>query len=503
MKQALQLKLGQTLTMTPQLQQAIRLLQLSSMELTLEVQQALDSNIMLELEDERELPDLGLDLGPATPAADNDGEREGADGELGGETEDWDDSRASTTDDIPEDLPVDADWEEVFDSTLPQGAPAGSGDDEGRENQSGPAESLREHLLWQLNLIPLTPLDREIGIALIDGIDEDGFLRVTLEDLRETLVTMLGKDAPGLDEIATVLKQIQMMEPAGVGARDVQECLILQLRQLPPDTPWREEALAVCEQALEALASRDFVQLGRRFKLDQAEVAEVVALVRSLSPRPGAAYASSTTEYLVPDVYVRKVNGRWKVELNAEAVPQLRINPYYMNMIRRAENTPDNNSLRTHLQEARWFIKSLQSRSETLLRVAKEIVERQRAFLEYGEEAMRPMVLHDIAEALGLHESTISRVTTRKYLHTPRGTFELKYFFSSHVSTALGGEASSTAIRAVIKRLIAAENAVKPLSDSKIAAILTKEGINVARRTVAKYREGMQIPPSNERKKFA
>jgi RNA polymerase sigma-54 factor len=225
--------------------------------------------------------------------------------------------------------------------------------------------------------------------------------------------------------------------------------------------------------------------------------------VRSLSPRPGAAYASSTTEYLVPDVYVRKINGRWKVELNGEAVPQLRINPYYMNMIRRAENTPDNNSLRTHLQEARWFIKSLQSRSETLLRVAKEIVERQRAFLEHGEEAMRPMVLHDIAEALGLHESTISRVTTRKYLHTPRGTFELKYFFSSHVSTALGGEASSTAIRAVIKRLITAENAVKPLSDSKIAAILTKEGINVARRTVAKYREGMQIPPSNERKKFA
>jgi len=226
-------------------------------------------------------------------------------------------------------------------------------------------------------------------------------------------------------------------------------------------------------------------------------------LMRTLSPRPGSSFATTATEYLVPDVYVRKINGRWRVELNTDAVPQLRINPYYMSMIRRADSSPDNNALRTHLQEARWFIKSLQSRSETLLRVARAIVERQRAFLEHGEEAMRPLVLHDIAEVLEMHESTISRVTTRKYMHTPRGTFELKYFFSSHVGTALGGEASSTAIRAVIKRLIAAESTAKPLSDSKIASILVKEGINVARRTVAKYREGMQIPPSNERKKYA
>lgn len=503
MKQSLQLKLGQQLTMTPQLQQAIRLLQLSSMELSLEVQQALDSNMMLELEDDSELPDLGLDgVAPAaTPTAGD--EFEGSDEEAGGDSDDWDSSAATTTDDIPDDLPIDTDWEEVFDSTLPQGAPAGPHDDGGeRENQTGATESLREHLSWQLNLLPLSMIDRRIGVAIIDAINDDGYLEASIEELLE-IVTVDDEDPVLPEEVTAVLKQIQMMEPAGVGARDLKECLVLQLRQLPLGVTWRDQALRLCEDYLDLLAGRDYTQLMRRLKLTQDELRAVIALVQSLSPRPGSAYSATTTEYLVPDVFVRKIKGRWKVELNAEAIPQLRINPYYASMIRRAENNQDNNSLRTHLQEAKWFIKSLQSRSETLLRVANAIVERQRAFLEHGEEAMRPLVLHDIAETLGMHESTISRVTTRKYMYTPRGTFELKYFFSSHVGTALGGEASSTAIRAVIRKLIAAESSGKPLSDSKIASILMKQGVNVARRTVAKYREGMQIPPSNERKKLA
>lgn len=503
MKQSLQIRLGQQLTMTPQLQQAIRLLQLSSMELSLEVQQALDSNMMLELEDDTDLPDLGLtDPIPAPADAPGDSFDVGDDDFSSEPADDWDSTAASTSDDIPVDLPIDTDWEEVFDSTLPQGAPAGPHEDGGeRENQSGASESLREHLLWQLNLLHLSAVDRRIAVAIIDAVNDDGYLEASLEELRE----LLSDDEEPLlpEEVAAVLKQVQMMEPAGVAARDLRECLVLQLRQLPARTPWREEALRLCEHYLDLLAGRDYAQLMRRLKLEQEQLRAVIALVQSLSPRPGSAYSSTMTEYLVPDVYVRKVKGRWKVELNAEAVPQLRINPYYAGMIRRAENNQDNNSLRTHLQEAKWFIKSLQSRSETLLRVASAIVERQRAFLDHGEEAMRPLVLHDIAEALGMHESTISRVTTRKYMHTPRGTFELKYFFSSHVGTSMGGEASSTAIRAVIRKLIAAEAAGKPLSDSKIASILLKQGINVARRTVAKYREGMQIPPSNERKRLA
>jgi RNA polymerase sigma-54 factor len=501
MKQSLQIKLGQQLTMTPQLQQAIRLLQLSTLELSLEVQQVLDSNIMLEMEDGTELGDTGLDLVSSSAEGASEGAGEESDWESTAEGEP-EELTATTTDDIPVDMPVDADWDEVFDDTL-RAPGQGLADDDTRDNQAGASESLHEHLTWQLNLLPLSAIDREIGLAIIDAIDDDGFLRATLEELHALLDDPSRPEPVLIEEVAAVLKQVQAMEPAGVGARDVRECLLIQLRQLPDETPFRDCAERICETGLEQIANRDFSALARRLRLPVEDIREGLRLMRTLSPRPGSGYATTTTEYLVPDVYVRKINGRWKVELNTDTVPQLRINPYYASMIRRADNSADNNALRTHLQEARWFMKSLQSRSETLLRVARAIVERQRAFLEHGEEAMRPLVLHDIAETLEMHESTISRVTTRKYMHTPRGTFELKYFFSSHVGTALGGEASSTAIRAVIKRLIAAESAVKPLSDSKIASILVKEGINVARRTVAKYREGMQIPPSNERKRYA
>ena len=500
MKQSLQLKLGQQLTMTPQLQQAIRLLQLSSMELELEIQQVLDSNMMLEVDEEdTDVPDfMGEAASTVTVGGDEGGDFAGDEGDSGAEEY----AAPSTTDDIPQDLPVDTEWDEIFDNTLSATGPGSSGEDGPGEfeNIRGGSGSLRDHLLWQLNLLPLSPLDTLIATAIIDALGETGYLEVSVEDILE-VIKAGGADADE-DEIEAMLKQVQAFDPPGVAARSLSECLLLQLRELPPDTHWLEEARRVCEHHLDAMGNREFNQVMRRMKLTQDELREVMALIQSLNPRPGSRFSEQPPEYLIPDVYVRKLRGRWKVELNPDSVPHIRVNPYYASMIRRADNSATNNSLKTHLQEAKWFIKSLQSRSETLLRVAAAIVERQKAFLDLGDEAMKPLVLHDIAEVLELHESTISRVTSRKYMHTPRGVYELKYFFSSHVSTNMGGEASSTAIRAVIKKLIAAEAPDKPLSDSRLAEILGDQGINVARRTVAKYREAMHIQPSNERKRL-
>ena len=494
MKQTLQLKLGQHLTMTPQLQQAIRLLQLSSLELNIEVQDALDSNMMLELDDESGL-NQEEQFGDAAPER-IDTERLDEAGEN--------DTVESTTKDIPEDLPVDSDWEEIYDSIAPAGTlpSVGIGAQSEFEGIRSADDSLREHLLWQLNLLPLTDTDKAIAFAIVDMLSDDGYLESDLEALCETVN---GQDEAKieLDEVAAVLKQVQGLDPVGVAARDLRECLLLQLGQVDPSTPWLAEAKQVCDKYLSVLGSRDYPQVMRRLKIAQDDLKQVLDLIQSMNPRPGASFNEKPPEYVIPDVYVRKDKGRWKVELNSESLPQIRVNPYYASMIRRADNSPDNSSLKSHLQEAKWFIKSLQSRSETLLRVATAIVERQQAFLEYGDEAMKPLVLHDIAEVLDMHESTISRVTTRKYMHSPRGIFELKYFFSSHVGTTLGGEASSIAIRAVIKKIIAAENSQKPLSDSKLANLLSDQGVKVARRTVAKYREAMQIPPSNERKKLS
>jgi RNA polymerase sigma-54 factor len=505
MKQSLQLKLGQQLTMTPQLQQAIRLLQLSSMELELEVQQALDSNMMLELEEEEARESFDFNSEGAAPGNPGDSsDYEGGEAEFGGGEEEF--SVPSAAEDIPENLPVDSDWDEIFDNTLAATGPSNPHDDASGEfdNVRSSGGSLREHLLWQVNLLQLTAADRAVAVAIVDAINEDGYLDATLEEIRDAVNADESlDDALELDEIAAVLKLVQALEPAGVGARDLKECLLLQFRQLPADTPLLALAQRVTEEYLDALGAREYAMIMRRLKVDQETLKQAISLIQSLNPRPGSQYGDQPAEYLVPDVFVRKSRGRWKVELNPDSVPHVRINPYYASMVRRADNSPGNSSLKAHLQEAKWFIKSLQSRSETLLKVATAIVERQKAFLDYGDEAMKPLVLHDIAEALGMHESTISRVTSRKYMHTPRGIYELKYFFSSHVSTSMGGEASSTAIRAVIKKLIAAEHTDKPLSDSKIANILSKQGINVARRTVAKYREAMQIPPSNERKRLA
>ena len=400
---------------------------------------------------------------------------------------------------LAEELPVDSDWGDVYDSHLPpmSGTRREEGDVDflARKSRAG---TLHDHLMWQLNLTPFSDTDRAIAVAVIDGIGEDGYLVGGLEEIQAGL----GNEEIGRDEVEAVLHRLQAFDPAGVGARDPRECLLLQLRQLPHDTPLRAQAIAVCESYFELLAKQEYVPLKRRMKLNDAQLQGIVQLLRSLHPRPGTQVAEAEPEYVIPDVFVSKRNGRWHVELNPETTPRLRVNPDYAKLIRRADRSDDNTCLKNHLQEARWFIKSLVSRNETMLRVASKIVEFQRGFLDHGEEAMRPLVLRDVAEALEMHESTVSRVTTQKYMYTPRGTLEFKYFFSSHVSTVGGGECSATAIRALIRKLIAAEKPNKPLSDNKLAGILVDQGIEVARRTVAKYRESMGILPSNERRRL-
>ena len=467
--------------MTPQLQQAIRLLQLSSLELNLEIQGALDSNMMLELDE-----DNAIELQTDTPEPDET--------ELNG----LEYPEAFAYDSIPEDMPVDTAWEDIYDATAYYSRSGDQTDYYGQEYRDDGDRNLQHHLLSQLELTTLAVTDKAIAIALIDAINDDGYLTASLEEICATLSADLDTEP---EEIEAVLHLLQTFEPPGVGARDLAECLNLQLAQLEPDTRWLDEARKLISRHIQLLAEHDYKALMKQMNLNRDELEQVVVLIQSLHPRPGSQVHEAHTEYVVPDVQVKKSGGAWKVELNTDALPRLRINSDYARMIRRADNSADNVSLKNHLQEARWFIKSLQSRSETLLRVTTCIVERQRAFLEYGEEAMKPLVLHDIADTLGLHDSTVSRVTTRKYMHTPRGVFELKYFFSSHVGTEQGGTCSSTAIRALIKKHIQAEKPEKPLSDSKIAELLSGQGIQVARRTVAKYRESLSIPSSSERKR--
>lgn len=496
MKPSLVLRMGQQLTMTPQLQQAIRLLQLSTLDLQQEIQEALESNPMLERQEE------GDDFDNADPLADNIEQKPNPDVQEPSYQE-----TAQTVDSledgdwgerIPNELPVDTAWEDIY-QTSASSLPSNDDDEWDFTTRTSTGESLQSHLLWQLNLVPMSDTDRLIGVTLIDCINNQGYLDETLEEILEAFDPELDIE---LDEIEAVLHRIQQFEPAGIGARNLGECLLLQLRQLPTKTPWLNEAKRLVTDYIDLLGARDYSQLMRRMKLKEDELRQVIELVQSLNPRPGSQIESSEAEYVVPDVIVRKDNERWLVELNQESVPRLRVNAQYAGFVRRADTSADNTFMRNQLQEARWFIKSLQSRNETLMKVATQIVEHQRGFLEHGDEAMKPLVLHDIAEAVGMHESTISRVTTQKFMHTPRGIYELKYFFSSHVSTSEGGECSSTAIRAIIKKLVAAENQKKPLSDSKIAGLLEAQGIQVARRTVAKYRESLGIAPSSERKRL-
>jgi RNA polymerase sigma-54 factor len=501
MKQSLSMKLGQQLKMTPQLQQAIKLLQLSAMELSQEIQTTLDSNPLLEIEDDwnENLPEVD----------DSTGNHDSFDAEPA-PTDDYPDAQdleqdvgAQLSEPLSETLEVDSSWDDVYPQS-PAPAPAnGEFDlDPGANNVTEP--SLIDHLEWQLNLTPMAPSDRVIAMAIIDAIDTDGMLDTSIEEIRTTLFDPhLTEDEQVNDEdVIQILGRVQQFDPIGVGARDLRECLLLQLMQLDPATHWLEETISVVDQHLDLLGAKDFVNLIKRTRLQESQLSEIVTLIRTLQPRPGAAFDSADSDFVLPDVVVRKQNNRWLVELNPETLPKVRINNTYAGYVKNLNSGADKDFIKDNLQEARWFLKSLQTRHDTLLKVATKIVEVQQGFLEHGPEAMKPLILADIADQVELHESTISRVTNRKYLATPRGLFELKYFFSSHVGTASGGEVSSTAIRAIIKKLTAEENPRKPLSDSKIAVILHEQNINVARRTVAKYRESLSIPPSNERKQL-
>lgn len=465
MKQALQLKLGQQLALTPQLQQAIKLLQLSTADLQQTIEETLESNALLEREAESS-------------------EQEGIDF-----------SETGAAEDDAEGLSVDTVWEDALPSSAPP-TPGPTVDNDFME-QDSERESLRDHLLWQLNLTRFSDSDRLIALALIDAIDDDGRLTQSPEEIHSDL----DLDEIELDEVVAVLHRLQHFEPAGLFAADLRECLLIQLRQLPAETPYRDVAGALVSRHLTQLPSAPPRQLARKLRTTEDELEGAIHLIRSLDPTPGASVGDDHTEYVTPDVFVRQQDNRWLVELNPEVAPRLRVNDQYVAMLSGGSAT-DRGYVKEQLQEAKWFMKSLQSRNETLLKVASKIVEHQRSFLEVGEIGMKPLVLADIATEVDLHESTVSRATTRKYMHTPRGTFELKYFFSSRVSGEEGDDIASTAIKAAIRKLIAEEDVRKPLSDAKLCTRLKEEGIAVARRTIAKYREQLSIPPSNERKRL-
>ncbi|EEX7421287.1 RNA polymerase factor sigma-54 [Escherichia coli] len=477
MKQGLQLRLSQQLAMTPQLQQAIRLLQLSTLELQQELQQALESNPLLEqIDTHEEMIDT----------------RETQDSET------LDTADALEQKEMPEELPLDASWDTIYTAGTPSGTSGDYIDDELPVYQGETTQTLQDYLMWQVELTPFSDTDRAIATSIVDAVDDTGYLTVPLEDILESM----GDEEIDIDEVEAVLKRIQRFDPVGVAAKDLRDCLLIQLSQFDKTTPWLEEARLIISDHLDLLANHDFRTLMRVTRLKEDVLKEAVNLIQSLDPRPGQSIQTGEPEYVIPDVLVRKHNGHWTVELNSDSIPRLQINQHYASMCNNARNDDDSQFIRSNLQDAKWLIKSLESRNDTLLRVSRCIVEQQQAFFEQGEEYMKPMVLADIAQAVEMHESTISRVTTQKYLHSPRGIFELKYFFSSHVNTEGGGEASSTAIRALVKKLIAAENPAKPLSDSKLTSLLSEQGIMVARRTVAKYRESLSIPPSNQRKQL-
>ncbi|MDD5393686.1 MAG: RNA polymerase factor sigma-54 [Thiothrix sp.] len=486
LKQGFDLRLGQTLSMTPQLQQAIRLLQLSSLELQTEIQQALEENPLLQLADDagESVPEL-----TAAPTAE-----EQAAESRNEETPSVDDTRADQTD-IPDELNMDAEWEDIYD-TRSSNSDSGGDNSSFLENQESADSGLQEHLLWQIRMSNLSSIDKQIAETLIGSLDEAGYLCDSLEEI----FAILSHELPiELEDIETVLKYIQRLDPVGVGARDLRECMLVQLSQFP-ETRLLLKTRQLVEKNLDLMERRDYKEIQKRLKIDQAELEEMILLLRSLQPRPGSAYSASSPDYIVPDVFVRKFKGHWVVSLNAQVTPNLQINQFYADMLGQVKSESDTSYFKTNLQQARWLIRSVESRNSTLLGVAKAIVERQSAFMQYGEQAMKPLVLRDIAEELEMHESTISRVTTNKYMHTPRGVFEFKYFFSSQVDTDTGSSCSSTAIRAMLKKLIAEESPASPLSDNQLTNLLNQQGINVARRTVAKYREAMSIPPSHERK---
>lgn len=466
MKQSLQLKLHQQLTLTPQLQQSIRLLQLSTLELGQEISQMLQENPMLER----------MDGGDAYESEADAGNREQS--EIYDEMA-WGDRSIYASHSSHDD----------------------EDEDRGFQHADSQQDSLQQHLLNQLSLTPLGERDRQLVGLLIEALDDDGYLGSSLEEIAELLGELpLGDLAIDPQELATALKLLQSFEPAGVGARDLGECLLLQLNGLPADTPYMAEAKTLVQEHLTLLAEREYGKLKKLLGLSDPQFSQVRQLITSMNPRPGAHFAPLDARYVIPDVLVKKVKGMWVASLNPDAVPKLRINEMYAGILR--HNREGGSGLSAQLQEARWLIKNVQQRFDTILRVAQAIVDRQRMFFEHGEVAMRPLILKEIAEIVDLHESTISRVTSQKYMMTPRGLYEFKYFFGSALATEEGGATSSTAIKALIKQVVEAENPRKPLSDQAISEYLGKQGFVVARRTVAKYREQMNIPPTNQRKSY-
>ncbi len=461
MKQSLHLNVSQQLVLTPQLQQAIRLLQLSTLDLQQEIQNQVESNPLLE----------------STPNDEQD-EQPG-------------DSQEQVNDES-----MDFQWSHLY--TNPTKRNDFDEDRDNHENLYCTTYNLQDYLRWQLELTPMTNIDRVIGTAIIDAIDDDGFMTCSLTDLHNSLNC---KAYPlELAEIDAVRHRIQHFDPIGCGANHLAEALYLQLEQLPADTPNLDLAKKIIHDDIMLLGKHHYQQLMKTYHIDEVALEQVLHLIHHLNPKPGNIIDQSKPLHTTPDLTVKKMGRHWHVELNPYALPHLSINRHYASLIQRTSNGIDHQFLKHNLQEARWFLKSIQSRQETLLKVARYIVDYQKEFLEFGEEAMKPLILNDVAHALDMHESTISRVTTQKFIHTPRGLFELKYFFSSHIPTVIGGECSSTAIRAIIKKLIATENHKEPLSDSKIVQLMNEQGVKIARRTVAKYRETMSIAPSSIRK---
>ena len=477
MKQSLQLRLSQHLALTPQLQQSIRLLQLSTLELNQEIEQALQDNPLLEREDVVETPAF-------SPSGD----------------------AMAQAQERPAEEPPPREADDVAELGWGSEMPSGHGsrdpdDDTDAGDIQAAATGLREHLNGQLALTQLGERERGIVAFLVEALDDDGYLTQGLEDLAATIDVDDGDREELLEELSIGLRHLQHLDPPGIGARSPQECLDLQLLNMVK-SPVRDLARSIVREHLDQLAGRDYAKIKKALGCSDDELREAQTLIRSLNPRPGAQYSPLDTRYVVPDVVVRKIRNTWKVSLNGEAMPRLRINRMYADILQsqRSGRGGSPGSLAGQLQEAKWLIKNVQQRFDTIQRVAQAIVDRQRAFFDHGEVAMRPLTLREIADSVSLHESTISRVTTQKYLASPRGIFELKYFFGSHVATDTGGAASSTAIRALIKQLVSAEDGHKPLSDARIAEVLGEQGIVVARRTVAKYRESLNIPPVNLRK---
>ena len=479
MKHSLQLKLSQHLTLTPQLQQSIRLLQLSTLELNQEIETFLQENPLLERDDEEEAPAQPPTLTPATTTTSSEAESTPASGENGPAEE-----RA----------PSETDWS-LDDGYGSFGGQDGDDDSEAPQAAAEPAK-LRDHLLDQINLMQMPDRDKRILAFLIDNLDDDGYMTQDLVELAALLPVELEIDS---EQLTIGLKYLQSLDPPGVGARNLRECLALQLEALPEDTQYRQEASLVVTQHLDIFAARDYFRLKKLLRCDDDVLRTIQAMIIGLNPRPAGNFSGSETRYIIPDVVVRKTKGMWVAALNPEAMPKLRINRMYADILHRNRDASFQ-QLAGQLQEAKWLIKNVQQRFDTILRVSQAIVDRQRHFFEHGEVAMRPLVLREIAETLGLHESTVSRVTTQKFMLTPRGIFELKYFFGSHVSTETGGACSATAIRALIRQMVGEEDSRKPLSDSQISEVLGKQGIMVARRTIAKYRESLQILPVNLRK---